>query len=87
MKLFIKIEDHFQYLDQLVKKGPTKVFIASFGIYAGITYDNRDTTEWGPKYRLGTRDFLESLRGIDTHIIIGVSDYKSCKGKNVSCYN
>jgi hypothetical protein len=87
MKLFIKIEDHFEYLNQLVKKRPNKVFIASFGIYAGITFDNRDTTEWGPKYRLGTRDFLESLRGIDTHIIIGVPDYRSCKGKNVTCYN
>jgi len=85
MKLFITLDDHFKYLSELVARKPKGVFIASFGIYAGITFDGRDTTAWGERYKLQTRDFLESLRPIpNVRLMIGIPDYKSCRGK-VAC--
>ncbi len=82
MQLFISIDDHFKYLAELVAKEPKGVFIASFGVYAGITFDGRDTTTWGDKFKLQTRDFLESLRKIpNVKLLIGIPDYKSCRNK------
>lgn len=85
MQLFITLEDHFKYLAELVARKPKGVFIASFGIYAGITFDGRDTTTWGERFKLQTRDFLESLRSTpNVRLMIGIPDYKSCRGK-VAC--
>lgn len=85
MQLFISLEEHFKYLAGLVARKPKGVFIASFGVYAGITFDGRDTTSWGEKYHLHTRDFLESLRPVpNVKLLIGIPDYKSCRGKT-SC--
>lgn len=85
MRLFITLEEHFEYLAELVSRKPKGVFIASFGVYAGITFDGRDTTTWGAKYHLHTRDFLESLRPIpNVKLLIGIPDYKSCRGK-IAC--
>lgn len=85
MQLFITLDDHFKYLAELVARKPKGVFIASFGIYAGITFDGRDTTTWGERFKLQTRDFLESLRPIpNVRLMIGIPDYKSCRGK-IAC--
>jgi len=87
MDLLMSLEDHFQYLDDLVQRKPKAVLITSFGIYAGIASDGRDITSFGEKYRSKTRDFLESLRSIsDVRILIGVATYKSCKN-NQFCYD
>jgi hypothetical protein len=56
--------------------------IASYGIYAGISYAGQDTTQWGEKFRLATRDLMEVMRSLpDVRFLIGVSNYRSCKGK------
>lgn len=86
MQLFTEIEDHYAYLAELVKRGPKGAFIASFGVYAGITYDGRDTTTWGEKYKLHTRNFLDSLRTTpNVKLLIGIPDHKSCRGMTIPC--
>lgn len=89
MKIFYTLDDHFKYLNDLLvlPNKPQAAFISSFGLYAGISHTGQDTTLINEKYRSQTRDFLERLRGIHTRIIIGVSEYKSCKGKYVPCYD
>ena len=83
MHAFITLKEHYDYLDTLLKKKPRAVLIASFGIYAGITHEGVD---WETKYPTLTRRFLESLKSInEVMLLIGVGDYKSCKGKNVIC--
>lgn len=83
--MFLSHEDHAQFLSEQVQAKPKHVIIASFGIYAGITYTGQDTTEWGEKYHLATRDLLESMRKLpDARFLIGAANYRSCKGK-VDC--
>lgn len=83
MKLFFDHADHSKFLFDRVAESPSHVLISSFGIYAGITYSGKDTTTWGDKYRLATRDLLESMRSLsDVKMLIGVADYKSCKYKD-----
>lgn len=85
MEMFIDYVDHAEYLAGLVEDKPKHVLIASFGLYCGITYDGRDTTQWGEKYQLETRDLMESMRELpDVRFLIGVADYRSCKDK-VAC--
>jgi hypothetical protein len=61
------------------------VLISTFGIYAGFTADGQDSTGWGPKYQLDTRDLLEMMREIaDVRLLVGVSEYKSCRG-DIAC--
>jgi len=83
MKLLLEHDDHSRYLSDRVAEKPQKVLITSFGIYAGITYNGQDSTTWGDKYRLATRDLMEAMRTIpEVKILIGVAEYKSCKNKN-----
>lgn len=85
MEIFYDIEKHYQYLISEVGKNPKSVIITSYGIYAGITQDGRDSTEWGDKFHLYSRDFLDIIAAIrDVRIIIGLPDYRSCKGSK-SC--
>lgn len=82
MKMFITPEEHSQYHFERVADKPTTVIVSSFGIYCGITYSGQDTTQWGDKYRLATRDLMEAMRGIpDVRMLIGVANYKSCRNK------
>jgi len=93
MEMFLEHADHSSYLLDCVDAKPTTVFIASFGIYAGISYSGQDTTEWGPKYQLATRDMMELMREIPkrdkknkVYILIGIAPYKSCNnGKCLDC--
>jgi hypothetical protein len=81
MEIFYDIKEHYKYLISEVGKNPKSVIITSYGIYAGITQDGRDSTEWGDKYHLYSRDLFDSISDIqDVRIIIGVPDYRSCKG-------
>lgn len=82
MRIFSTIDEHFDYTAELVAKKPKGVFIATFGIYAGITYDGRDTTLWGDKFKLRTRDFLNSLTSVpNVSLMVGLGDYRSCRNK------
>lgn len=87
MRLFLTNEDHFKYLRECVEDKPRLVNIATYGIWAGITADGRDTRDWGEKYRSESREFLESMRATCGHvrILVGLYEYKSCKGKTTAC--
>lgn len=79
MPMFITPAEHSKYLFECVNKRPEHVIIASFGIYAGISWEGQDTTQWGENYRLATRDLLELMRPLpDVKLLIGVGEYKSC---------
>ncbi len=81
-KMFINNADHYGFIKQCIKDKPEHVLISTFGIYAGVTYDGRDTTEWGSSYSLETREIIDVLKDIDTvRFLVGVSDYRSCRGK------
>jgi hypothetical protein len=82
MKMFLDHADHSRYLFDRVAENPSHVMIASYGIYAGISYAGQDTTQWGEKFRLATRDLMEVMRPLpDVRFLIGASAYRSCKGK------
>jgi len=85
MKMFLQAADHNQFLVECVAKKPDRVFISTFGMYLGITYDGRDTTQWGPEYALATRDLAEKMRSLsDVNILVGIANYRSCKNK-ITC--
>ena len=74
-------EQHFDWLINRIGDKPNNVTIASYGIYAGITYTGDDSVKWGDRYHLDTRDFIDALKDVaNVRMLIGVSDYKSCKG-------
>jgi len=80
MKLFLDHADHSRFLFDRVAEKPDQILVSSFGIYAGISFSGQDTTTWGEKYRLATRDLLEIMRTLpDVKILIGVAEYRSCK--------
>lgn len=82
MEMFLDHADHSRWLFDRVAENPTHTMIASYGLYAGISYAGQDTTTWGEKFRLATRDLMETMRGLpDVRFLIGVSNYRSCKGK------
>lgn len=82
MEMFLDHADHSKWLFDRVAEKPSHVMIASYGIYAGISYAGQDTTQWGEKFRLATRDLLEIMRPLpDVRLLIGVANYRSCKGK------
>lgn len=83
--MFLTSEEHNQFLAECVDKQPDRVFISTFGTYLGITYDGRDSTEWGEEYKLATRDLAEAMRSLsDVNILVGVANYRSCKNK-ITC--
>lgn len=85
MKMLLSNADHNQFLVDRVAESPDKVFISTFGMYLGITYDGRDSTQWGDEFQLATRKLAESMRTIsDVNVLVGVANYRSCKGK-ITC--
>lgn len=86
MRLLLTLEDHFKFLNECLALKPDRVCIATYGLYAGIMPDGRDSREWGEKYRSQTREFLETMRDVPkVRILVGNYEYKSCKGKNTTC--
>ncbi len=91
MRMLLDTSDHFDFLDQCVAAKPQSVTLTSYGVWAGILPDGRDMTSWkdqdgNAKFKFRTRDLLESLRKVkDVRILVGLFEYKSCKGKNVAC--
>jgi hypothetical protein len=86
MKLLISTDDHFQFLENALDPTPSRVLITSYGFYAGILADGRDTTEWGSKYKCRTRDLLEAIREVPTvQILIGLYEFKPCKKECLDC--
>lgn len=82
MRLLLTLEDHFKFLNECVRAKPSYVQIATYGVWAGIMPDGRDSREWGEKYRSETREFLETLRCVPkVRMLVGNYEYKSCKGK------
>lgn len=81
MDMFIDIEQHNQWLLDSIAEKPHTITIASYGIYAGISYTGQDTTQLGSKYQIATRDIMQSMKSVpNVRFLIGISDYKSCKG-------
>lgn len=80
MTLLITPKEHITYLRDCVNRTPKHTIFASFGLYAGIDMYGRDIHSWGGEYTNATRELLESMRPLkDVKIIIGVTDYSSCK--------
>lgn len=88
MKLLFTLDDYYKRIDELLDLKPKTVMISSYGIWAGILPDGRDTSEWKTSTKLGTREILERLRSekITTKMLIGLGQYNSCKGKQV-CFD
>ena len=86
-RMFIPNADHYGFINQCIDDDPKHTIISTFGIYAGITYDGRDTSEWGSSYSLETRDIINRLQKIDNvRFLIGVAEYRSCKsGRSNYC--
>lgn len=85
MDLLLSVDEHHGWIRDHVARMPDRVLITSFGVWAGILVDGRDTQEWGSKFKLETAGILRSLEeaGIESNILVGVSDYRSCKKDGV----
>tara|TARA_R110002110_G_scaffold51525_1_gene151069 strand:+ start:43 stop:648 length:606 start_codon:yes stop_codon:yes gene_type:complete len=84
MKMFIDNEDHFNYLAKCLDDKPKHILFSSYGLYAGITYDDRDTNEFGEKYTTRTMQIMKKMQKLtdtDIRFLVGVTSYRSCKGK------
>lgn len=82
MNICLSSDVHYAWLNEYLDAKPRRVAITSYNIYAGITFANQDTADWGDKYQLHTRQVMDRLVSIEeVRILIGISDYKSCKHK------
>lgn len=82
--MFITTENCYDQLYKWLEEKPAVVQISTFGIYAGILDTGKDMHEVGGKYTSQTHkllDKLHSIEGLTVHILVGVSQYKSCKDK------
>jgi hypothetical protein len=86
MQMFLDNSTHSQFLLECVEENPQNVLFSSYGLYAGITYDDRDTNDFGDQYITDTMKILNALQNIakngsKVRFLVGVSSYMSCKGK------
>lgn len=80
MLIFRDINEHYNYLDSLIKLKPDTVVITSFGLYSGIMHNGFDLNEV-PRYKTRTKEMLDSLKDVPSvNILIGLSPYRSCSG-------
>ncbi len=84
MRVLLTLEDHYKFLNSCVAESPETVSLCTFGLYAGILPNGQDNRG---KYPSQTREFLEAVRelNVPTKILVGLSDYKSCRGKTADC--
>lgn len=88
MIIFSDVNEHYNYIDSLVKRKPDTALITSFGLYSGIMHTGLDLNEVSAKYKTRTKEMLDGLNQVENvNILIGVSPYKSCSGtvKCLSC--
>lgn len=87
MRLLFDLADHYNFLNNCVEEKPTAIRLGTYGLYAGIMPDGRDSRDWGAKYRSETRELLEKIKTTDAKvkILVGQYEHKSCKGKSVVC--
>jgi len=85
MKLIWNLEDYYKALNECLKDSPTNIWISTFGIYAGITKDNKDVRKDYGKVNL-TGEFLSKINRakIECNLICGLPiltycDNKKCK--------
>ncbi len=86
--MFLDNDAHYGFMQECIKMNPKKTVMSTYGIYAGVLFDTRDTTKFGDKskYGLYTRDILDELVNFDdVSILVGISTYKSCKPNNARC--
>ena len=80
--LILDLKEHYKTLSDFATEAD-EVLIASYGLYAGILGDGRDTTEWGYKYQNATHQFLDVIRDIDNvNIVIGLPPLIYCDENN-----
>ena len=76
--IILDLQEHYKTLSNFAT-GADEVLIASYGLYAGILHDGRDTTEWGYKYSNATHEFLDGLKDTpNVKILIGLSPLTYC---------
>lgn len=86
MSIFITNEEHHGYITECLNLQPKQIVISTFGLYAGLLWDGRDTREWGQKYYSATREQLELMRKVkNVQILVGITDYYSCKLDKSQC--
>jgi hypothetical protein len=77
-RIVIDTDKHYEALTDYAQKSD-EIFIATYGLYAGITGDGRDVTEWGPKYRNRAHELLDAIRKIPkVEILIGLPTLIYC---------
>jgi len=86
MQMFLDNSTHSQFLLECVGEDPQNVLFSSCGLYAGITYDDRNTNDFGDEYITDTMKILNALRdiaknGSKVRFLVGVPSHMSCKGK------
>ena len=89
MSLIIDNKDHFKVLFETVKKNkPSKCYISTFNIFAGITHDGKDVVE-DYHYENISHDFLELLRNlkVKTEIVVGLPYFMECRKGCPDCLN
>lgn len=79
MEIIQTNEEYFKKINSLLEDG-LKVYIASFGIYAGVLEDGRYTNEWGRDYRNEVGLLFDRLSEFDcdTTIKIGKPWKQEC---------
>ena len=68
--VFLTAEEHYKALDDILKKNPHTAYIATYGVYAGVSSNGKDNFGAGENK---TRDFLDKLRRLkDVRILVGL---------------
>jgi hypothetical protein len=81
--MYLTLKDHTDRIHALIQQKPAKIYIATYGVYAGILPDGRYTNEWGQKYTNDIGKILEAIpKTTEVQILVGINDYASCNKRN-----
>lgn len=84
--MFVTNAEHNKFITDCVAASPDHIIISTFGLWAGLLYDGRDTREWGKKYHSDTREQLELMRAVpNVQILVGIADYFTCDLNKAPC--
>ncbi len=84
-KIIVDTDEHYLALKEYVTEYPDSVYIATYGLYVGITGDGRNCHEWGGKYTNRAQDFLNALVDVPkVHILVGLPALIYCD-KSEAC--